>query len=716
MSKIAKVPVVMQMEALECGAAALCMILAYYGKWISLEQVRADCGVSRDGSDARNIIRAAKAYGLKASGYRMEPSALREIAFPAIIHWNFNHFVVLDGFKKNKAVINDPGKGRVEVPLDEFDRSFTGIVLRFEKGEGFQKEGKPKSVWAFAFKRLKHAVPSMIFIMLISALMTMTGFLMPAFSKLFMDEILSGKNKEWLGPFIWIVLAGIAFTFVVKAVESLNWMRIFGRFAITANAEYVWHTLHLPMTFFSQRWVGDITSRLNSNARIASTLLQRAAPTVINLVLLALYLWIMLRYSVLLTLIGVLTIVLNVVVTRITSQKIADLSRSVQAGTGKLAGFTLSGIGMIETIKAAGAENGFFERWSGYHAKVHNAQVSIYRATHVYDALAPLLQQITNTVVLMTGVFLILDGTFTIGTLLAFQGLLYAFFTPVNQLLELTKSIITMRVDMERVDDVLNYPRDDQVSLQKDLLNAEPVGKLSGHLEIRSLTFGYSPIAEPFLKDFSMSVPAGSSVAIIGASGCGKSTVAKLIAGLYRPWSGEILFDGKPREEIDTYSFRSSVAIVDQEITLFEDTIANNIRLWDRSIEDFAVILAARDAGIHDTIVTRSQGYRSIIKEGGKNFSGGERQRLEIARVLALEPSIIILDEATSALDAQTESMVMQSIRNTGATCITIAHRLSTIRDCREIIVLDRGVVVERGTHDQLIGQNGRYTSLIATE
>ena len=719
MPKVAKVPVAMQMESLECGAACLCMVLAYYGKWLPLEQLRSDCGVSRDGSNAKNVLKAARVYGLQADGYRMELLAVQKIIFPAIIHWNFNHFVVLNGFKRNNAVINDPGRGTVTVTMEEFDKAFTGIVLQFKKTENFKPEGKPKSVWKFAVTRLKGSFASIVFVMLISALLALVGVVTPLFSKIFMDNILSGKNPEWLVPFIAAMGLTVLFQFAVTAVQSLYWLRINGRFAITANAEFMWHVLRLPMEFFSQRLAGDIAARQRSNEAIAGALIQKIAPVLVNIILLFLYLFVMIKYSIPLTLIGIAAAVLNLIMMRVTADKMVNLSRTAQLSSGKLAGSTNTGIEMIETLKASGAEAGYFEKWAGYYASQHNAMISISKFTQYFSAIPSVLQQLANIAILMSGVYLILDGEFTIGMLLAFQSFLSSFLSPVSQLVSVGETFITMRAQMEVVEDVLNYKTDDagqtDASLQS-IKNSQSACKLSGNIEIKNLTFGYNRLSEPLIKDFSMSIKAGSSVAFVGGSGCGKSTLAKLITGLYKPWSGEILFDGQKEEDIDEYIFRGSVAMVDQDITLFEDTVADNIRMWDQSIEDFAVIMAARDADIHDVIVARPEGYEHIIREGGKNFSGGQRQRFEIARVLAAEPTVIILDEATSSLDAKTEETVIKNIRAVNATCVIIAHRLSTIRDCDEIVLLDNGSAIERGTHEELYARKGQYARLVSTD
>ena len=713
---VAKVPVVMQMEALECGAASLAMILAYYDKWIPLEQVRSDCGVSRDGSNAANVLRAARSYGMIAKGYRYEPEELKKYGkLPCIVHWNFNHFVVLNGFKKDKAVLNDPAKGNYTVSMKVFDESFTGICLMFEPGDNFEPSGKPKSMMSFARERMKGSAVAVAFVILTSIISNLIGIINPAFSRIFLDRLLTGVNPEWFMPFIMaLALIGII-QLVVSWISAVYSLKINGKMDAVGNTTFMWKVLRMPMEFFSQRMAGDICQRQSSNSNIAKTLVSTFAPLLLNTIMMIFYLVVMLRYSLVLTLIGLISIVVNFFVSRIISAKRVNITRVQMRDAGKLAGTTVAGIEMIETIKAAGAENGFFEKWAGYQASVNTAQVKYARLNQYLGLIPSAVSGITNIVVLMLGVYLVIQGEFTIGMVMAFQGFLSSFQAPAMTLISAGQTMQEMRTEMERIEDVMKYPTDvEYAEDEKD--DGREYSKLSGNIELKNITFGYSKLAKPLISDFNLTLKPGQRIALVGGSGSGKSTIAKLISGLYKPWSGEILFDGKPMSEIDREVFTGSLAVVDQDIILFEDTIANNIKMWDKSIEDFEMIMAARDAQIHEDIMQRENGYQYKITEGGKDFSGGQRQRLEIARVLAQDPTIVILDEATSALDAKTEYEVVKAIKDRGITCIVVAHRLSTIRDCDEIIVLDYGEVKERGTHEELMKQGGLYTKLVTSE
>ena len=711
-----KVPVIMQLEVLECGAASLTMIMAYYGKWVPLEQVRADCGVSRDGSKAKNILKAARGYGFKAKGYRCEVSAIKNrVSYPCIIHWNFNHFVVLDGFKGDTAYINDPARGEVKVPMEEFDRSFTGICIQIEPGEDFVPSGKPKSTFEFARKRLIGAGTAVVFLLISTVIGYLFGIINPVFSRFFMDRLLTGENRELLMPFIGLMCLFALVQVIVAWVQAIYQMKINGKMALVGSSTYIWKILKMPVEFFSQRMAGDILQRETLNASIANTLVETFTPLLLNTVMMVFYLIVMLRYNVTLTFVGVITIIINLAVSRVISAKRVNITRVQTRDAGKLAASTVSGIQMVETIKSSGAENGYFQKWAGYQASVNSQNMKFTRMNQFLGMVPSLLSDIANSVVLVLGVWLVMRGEFTIGSIMTFQGFLGAFMSPAMTLISAGQTIQEMRTDMERVDDVMEYPEDVYFS-DDPVVEDKDYSKLGGRVELKDVSFGYSRLGEPLIEHFSMKLEPGSRVAFVGTSGCGKSTLSKLISGLYKPWSGEILFDGKPISEIDRTVFTSSVAVVDQDIILFEDTIDNNIRMWNSTLKDFEVILAAKDAQIYDDIMAREGGFHGLLTEGGKDLSGGQRQRLEIARVLAQDPSIIIMDEATSALDAKTEYEVVKAVKDRGITCIVIAHRLSTIRDCDEIIVMDKGHVLERGTHEELYAKGGVYTELIAND
>ena len=740
----ARIPQIMQMEALECGAASLAMVCAYYGKWIPLEQVRGDCGVSRDGSSALNIVKAARRYGFDARGYRMEPESLASKAvFPCIVHWSFNHFVVVRGIKNGTVYLNDPARGEVKISMEEFDRGFTGVCLQLVPTEDFQPGGEPTSVKDFALERLHGAKAALAFVAITAAITSLLGIVNPALSQIFTDRLLTGENPGWLIPFMAVLAAMALVQVTVSALNAVYLLRVEGKMAVSSNASFMWKVLHLPMEFFSQRMAGDIVSRAATNAGIAQSVVGTLAPLLINAVMLVVYLVIMVTYSPLLAAVGIASSAINIFVARLISAKRVNITRVQMRDQANLASATMAGISMVETLKAAGAEAGFFRRWSGYQASANTQAVKVARLGQYLGLVPQLVNTASSVAVLVIGVWLIIGGHFTTGMLLAFQGYLAQFSAPAQSFIGSMQLFQEMRTDMERIKDVMDYPSDplaiEGPGVQKGGSPAPDAGaseeddeaaavsvalpfaadgleKLRGNVRMEGVSFGYSPLADPLIKDFCLDVPAGSSVAFVGPSGCGKSTLSKLISGLYRPWEGRILFDGKPLEDVPRAVRCGSIAVIDQDIVLFNDTIANNIRLWDESIEDFEVVLAARDARIHDDIMERDDGYDHVLAEGGRDFSGGQRQRLEIARALSMDPTVLIMDEATSALDAKTEAEVVNAIKKRGITCIVIAHRLSAVRDCDEIVVLDQGKVVERGTHEQLYAAGGMYARLVSQE
>ena len=710
-SKLAKVPQVMQMEVVECGAASLTMILAHYGKWLPLEEVRAACGVSRDGSSAKMILQAARNYGLDAKGFRMSPEAL-EGKQPAIIHWNFEHFVVFRGFdRKGRACINDPGIGPVKWPMEEFRKHYTGVCLTFEPTEKFEKGGQQTSILSYMKKNL-NGVSEAFWLTFSFALMgAFVALLSPLFTRIFLDEILSGKNADWVKWFFIGMGALAVFQFFVVLLQSRYTKRVAGALALKSNKDYLRHLLRLPMSYFAMRHVGDLQQRMHLNQEITNSLIEVLAPQVINIGLLVLYLFLMFSYSFWLTIIGFVAAGVNLAIVHYFANLRINLIRSMEQSEGQYFSATISCIDNMESIKAAGAETGFFKYWSGLWAHKFNVNANADKQQAQMALLPVMANALCSVAVLVLGAYLILQGDLTVGMLMAFQGFMGSFLAPVNELVNGSQKIVEMRSQMERVEDVMKYPEDHRDS-EKEILQ----GKLGGLLEMKHVTFGYSPIQPPLIEDFNLRVEPGHSVALVGPSGCGKSTLAKLISGLYKPWSGEILFDGRPIESIPNEELTNSVAVIDQNVVLFDDTIAQNIRMWDPSIEDFTLMMACNDAEIRADIVSRPEGFDTKIVKGGQNFSGGQRQRFEIATALAREPIVLVMDEATSALDPKTEDEVMKRIRSMGPTQIIVAHRLSTIRDCDEIIVMDQGKILQRGRHEELMAQEGFYQKLMKSE
>ena len=713
---VAKVPLVMQLEALECGAAALAMVMAYYGKWVPLEQVRIDCGVSRDGSKASNIWTAAEHYGFDVEAYKTTPEHLRDHGtYPCIIHWNMNHFVVLDGFRGKYAYLNDPARGQVKVTWDEFDKSFTGVAIVLTPSEHFEPSGKRQSMFEFARKNLTGAGAATAFVAIAAVIASLFGIVNAVTARIFMDRLLTGVNPDWLGPFTVALIALAALQLTAAWVQAVYSLRINGKMGMVGNTAYMWKVLHLPMEFFAQRYAGDIQSRASMNASITNTLIKTFAPVAINTAMMVFYLVLMVKQSLVLSAIGIATVVINAAVAKFVSAKRVNIARAQVRDASKFNSLTVTGIEKIETIKASGAELGFFRKWAGYQASMNSQSVRAEKLNQYLGALPVFLATLANSIVLIVGIYLVMSGSFTLGAVMMFQGLLSSFMSPAMTMIGASQTVQEMRTQMEYIQDVMEYP-DDKGLVGTPAAKPEDLKKLKGSVELAHVTFGYSRLADPLIEDFSLKIEAGGSVALVGASGSGKSTVSALIAGLYQPWSGEVLLDGKPRSAYPHEVVTGSLSVVDQEIILFNDTIENNIKMFDSTIGDSEMIRAAKDAGIHDDIVTMPDGYQRKLKSGGMGLAGGQRQCIEIARVLAAEPTIVILDEATSALDAQTEAHVMRSIRERGITSIVVSHRLSTIRDCDEIIVLDHGKVMQRGTHNELLAQGGTYAELVANE
>lgn len=714
-----KVPTVLQMESVECGAAALSIILGYFGKFVPLEKLRIACGVSRDGLKATNIIKAAREFGLESKGYAKSLEKLMQIQTPAIIFWNFNHFLVLEGFTKNKVFLSDPAQGRYQVSHQEFDEAYTGVVLTFNPSATFEKGNEKRGLLASLGSRIANSKLSIGYIILVSLFLVIPGLVIPSFIQIFIDKYLINGYSGFVMPLLLIMGVTLIINAVLVYLQQYYLLKLETKLALTTSSKFLWHVFHLPIAFFTQRYSGEIGNRVSLNDKVAKLLSGDLANAALNIIVVIFYAILMFSYDVTLTLIGISMAALNVGVIKYVSRARKDGNRRLSNEMGKLLGITTSGISMIETLKASGRENDFFTNWIGYLAKVTNGQQELGWLSVRFNAIPPLLTSLTTTLILGIGALRIMDGQMTLGALVAFTYLMGNFISPVNQLISVGTLLNETESDMGRIDDVINYEVDDQFrgdNQQAKNLNTTINQKLIGYFEMKDVTFGYNTTMPALVEGFNLKLKPGSRVALVGGSGSGKSTVAKIASGLYKPWKGEILFDGKPKDDIPRHIITDSLAVIDQEVLIFNGTIKENIAFWDTTISDKNIIQSARDAAIHDTIAVRKDAYDSMVMEGGSNFSGGQRQRLEIARALATNPSILIMDEATSALDPTAEKLVMDNIKRRGCTCLIVAHRLSTIMDCDEIIVMQYGKIVERGTHQELMKQKGVYAQLIESK
>ena len=721
-SKRVHTPTVLQMEAVECGAASLAMIMAYHGLTVPLEEMRQACGVSRDGSKASYMVKAATRYGMIAKGFKKEPRDLEALTLPMVVFWNFNHFVVLEGFGRDRVYLNDPATGPREVTADEFDQGFTGVVLTFTPGPDFKKGGeKPGLIPALA-RRLEGSTSGLAFVILAGVFLVLPGLVIPSFARMFVDDILVANMQSWLLPLLIAMGATACLRAALVWLQQTWLLRLETRLALTTSSKFLWHVLRLPVDFYAQRFGGEIASRVGINDQVAQLLSGQLATTVLSTLTVVFYAFLMLRYDVLLTLIGVVIAMLNIVALKVVSRKRADANRRVLQEQGKMMGTAMGGLQIIETLKATGSEGDFFARWAGYQAKVVNATQELAVYSRVLQIIPSLLNVVNTLAILGLGAMRVMDGAMTMGMLVAFQSLMASFTGPIGQLVGLGGTLQTVEGGMSRLDDVLRYPVDTNLAPAPPptagadgMARTVPsyVGKLSGSLELRDISFGYNRLEAPLIENFSLKLGPGSRVALVGGSGSGKSTISRIVTGLYQPWSGEVLFDGMPRRALSRNLLCNSLSLVDQDIFLFEGTIRENLTMWDLDVGEGHIVRAASDACIHEDISARHGGYDSPLAEGGGNFSGGQRQRLEIARALVGNPSILVLDEATSALDSVTEKEIDDNLRRRGCTCLIVAHRLSTIRDCDEIIVLSRGKVVQRGTHDEMAAVDGPYRTLI---
>ncbi|MFF4896445.1 NHLP family bacteriocin export ABC transporter peptidase/permease/ATPase subunit [Streptomyces sp. NPDC001068] len=709
-----RTPSVLQMEAVECGAASLAMVLGHFGRHVPLEELRIACGVSRDGSRASNLLKAARGYGLTAKGMQMDLAALADVQGPAILFWEFNHYVVFDGMGRRLGrrgvYINDPAKGRRFVPMEEFDGGFTGVVLILEPGDGFERGGRRPGVLGAMPARLRGTAGTMPAAVLASLLLVVVGAAVPALSRQYIDMFLIGGQTSLLTVLFAAMATCVLLTLALTWLQQANLLH--GRIVSStlSSARFLRHLLRLPVTFFSQRSPADLVQRLQSNDQVAETLARDLAAAGVDAVVVVLYAVLLYTYDAQLTFLGIGVALLNIVAMRFVVRLRATRTAKLRADTARLTNTSYTGLQLIETMKATGGEDGYFRKWAGQHASTLEEQQRLGVPSAWLGMVAPTLATLNSALILWIGGMRAVEGGISVGLLVAFQSLVTRFTAPLTRLNGVAGRIQDFAADVARLKDVENF--------QADPVYARPgagdsTRRLHGHVELENITFGYSPLDKPLLTGFDLTVGPGRQVALVGGSGSGKSTVSRLISGLYAPWEGVIRIDGQRLEDIPRGALAASVSFVDQDVFLFEGSVRDNVALWDPSIPDEAVVEALRDAALYDVVARRPGGIHSRVEQDGRNFSGGQRQRLEIARALVRGPSILVLDEVTSALDAETELTVMENLRRRGCACVVIAHRLSTVRDSDEIVVLQHGTIVERGRHDALVAHGGAYAALV---
>ena len=707
-----KTHTVFQMEATECGAASLSMIFGYFGKHLPLEQMRIETGVSRDGCNAGNIMRCAKKYGLECHGFRKEPEELKKLRPPCIIHWNFNHFVVLEGFKGGHAYINDPAYGHRKLSYEELDESFTGVVLTFAKTPAFTKEKQKKTTVSFLLKRMKGHWGVLFKLFFAGLLLVAPATILPVLSQVYIDDVLINGYTDWMTRLLIFIGACLVLKSGLNLYQDFLLQKFRTKTMMVSGYKFLSHMFRLPINFFDQRYAGDLVSRIDNNSEVNNFASGELTDKVLDIISAAFYLVILLLYSPVMTAVGCGNILICLIITLITNKKLLNDNIRMQMDSGKLSGTVCAGISITDTIKASGIEEQYANRLIGYQSKVSNQEQKMNRFQQIVSIFPQVTGQITDVLILLIGGAMVIRGQLTIGMLVAFNSMFDSFSTPINELIGFFSKIQVLKSNINRVEDIEKYPADE--ATREDTPKVEMNQKLNGALEMRDVAFGYSRLKSPLIEHFSFSVKCGDSIAFVGPSGCGKSTVSKIASGLYKAWEGKLLFDGVEIERIPHNVITSSVATVSQNIMLFTGTIRDNLTMWSDAVLEQDMIRAAKDACIHDFIMSCPGGYDYILEENGANLSGGQRQRLEIARALTLKPTVLIMDEATSALDPLVEKQVLDNIRRRGVTRIIVAHRLSAFRDCNEIIVMNDGKIVQRGRHRTLIEEDGLYRDIVS--
>ncbi|KTD10662.1 hypothetical protein Lgra_1628 [Legionella gratiana] len=705
----AKTPVILQMEATECGSTALAIIMAYYGKFVTSEEIRSVCSVSRDGTTAINIVRAARHYGMNAHGYNLDIDELNQVEVPFIVFWEFNHFLIVEGYNQQKVYLNDPAKGSRIVDWDEFEEGYTGVVLEIEPGETFIRSGQPEpGTFHLLWQRVGHNQIALLFISLITLFLILPKAAIPLFTKIFIDELLTNHQTSLILPIFLGIGTATLIEILLIWLQRQSLIRLKIKLEMINTMSFLWHLLHIPMRYFQQRSTGDIIDRQQVNEHVSATLAEDVPDALVHCIEILAYSTIILILSWPIGIIVILLIVANIIILINTKRYLINLSRRFAQEQGKLYGIEMNGLQIIETIRVGALEDHFFNRWLGHYTGLLQSEQRITWCKMLINLFPQSIGFCITLIILCLGAYLTMIGQITVGTIIALQALAGLTLGPLNQLIGFINTINEIRGDLVRLNDVMDTKIDSHFEVE-DTFKSDFLQKKSDTiLQIQTLSYSYSPLDPPIINELSLSVFAGQRVALVGASGSGKSTLAQLICGLFHANTGQILINNYPLAHLSRQALSQFIAYVDQNAFFFQGSLRDNLTFWNPHIPDQEIYPLLRLVNLEEEIRSRG-GLEMSITEGGSNLSGGQCQRLEIVRALLRKPQLLILDEATAALDLHTESIIYQNFIALNCTLFIIAHRLHAIRNCDQILVLHNGCIAEQGTHTELMELKGIY-------